>query len=262
MLRPPVILAYHGLARVPREHDPHNLMLPPEDFLRQVESLRRRGYEFLKMADLAARLRGGGDLRRLCALTFDDGSVDNHDVLPALLERLGVPATLYVCPGLFGDPHPFLPPESGIRLMTLDEARTLAALPLVEIGSHTVLHTVLDEADADDAYGEMADSKQMLEEMLETAVQSFAYPDCGYSPFCPPAAERAGYASAVTCAGRGGLRPFELSRESPNPLDTRLLFALKSRGLFQPLYRSAPGRAARAAMRRRRHGGRALDRTP
>jgi peptidoglycan/xylan/chitin deacetylase (PgdA/CDA1 family) len=254
VLRPPVILAYHGLAELRRDLDPHNLMLPPGDFVRHVEGLRRRGYEFLKMADLAARLRAGGDLRGACALTFDDGSVDNHDVLPALLERLGVPATLFVCPGLFGDPHPFLPAESGVRLMTLEEARALAAVPLVEIGSHTVLHTVLDHADADEAYREMFDSKRMLEDMLGTDVQSFAYPDCGYSRFCPAAAEQSGYTSAVTCAGRGGLRPFELSRESPNRLDTRLLFALKSRGLFQPLYRSAPGRLARAAMRRRRHG--------
>lgn len=256
MLRPPVILAYHGLAEVPREHDPHNLMLPPSRFVAQVESLRRRGYEFVKMADIAGRLHAGTDLSGVCALTFDDGSVDNHDVLPALLERLGVPATLFVCPGLFGEPHPFLPRESGVRLVTLEEARALAALPMVEIGSHTVRHTVLDDADADSAYREMAESKRLLENMLETSVPSFAYPDCGYSRFCPPAAERAGYTSAVTCAGRGGLRPFELSRESPNPLDTGLLFALKSRGLFQPLYRSAPGRLARAAMRRRRHGRR------
>ncbi|HEY7453288.1 MAG TPA: polysaccharide deacetylase family protein [Thermoleophilaceae bacterium] len=254
MPRRPVILAYHGLGEVPREHDPHNMMLPPERFVEQVEGLRRRGYEFLKMADLAARLREPGDLRGVCALTFDDGSLDNHDVLPGLLERLSVPATLFVCPGLLGEPHPFTGPESGVRLMTLEELRAVAAHPLVEIGSHTARHTVLDDAAYDEAYEEMAGSKQTLEAMLDEPVWSFAYPDCGYSRDSPRAAEAAGYTSAVTCAGRGGLRPYELSRESPNRLDTRLLFALKSRGLFQPLYRSAPGRLARAAMRRRRHG--------
>ena len=47
------------------------------------------------MAELARRLPEGA--RGLCALTFDDGA---HDRVPELLARLGVPGTLYVCPGL------------------------------------------------------------------------------------------------------------------------------------------------------------------
>jgi peptidoglycan/xylan/chitin deacetylase (PgdA/CDA1 family) len=257
VLRPPIVLAYHGLGEVPRAHDPHNLMLPPEEFTGHVRRLLARGYEFVKMRAFAERLHAGASLRGVCALTFDDGSADNHALLPELLARLGVPATLFVCPGLFGEPHPFLAPESGVRLMTLEDARELTGLASVEVGSHTIGHDVLDDADPDTAYREMADSKQMLEDVLGTSVVSFAYPDCGYSPACPAAAQRAGYTSAVTCGGRGGLRPYELSRESLDPLDTRVLFALKSRGLFHPLYRSAPGRLARAALRRRRHGERA-----
>jgi peptidoglycan/xylan/chitin deacetylase (PgdA/CDA1 family) len=255
MPRAPVILAYHGLGEPPREDDPHNMMLPPAEFSRQVGLLRRRGHEFVRMAEVAARLHAGDDLSGVCALTFDDGGVDNHDVLAPLLERLTVPVTLFVCPGLLGEPHPFMSPRAGVRLMDEDELRAVARHPLVEVGSHTVSHTVLDHAGADEAYDEMAASKRMLEDLIGVEVASFAYPDCGYSRACPGAAERAGYTSAVTCGGRGGLRPFELSRESPNRLDGRLLFELKSRGLFTPLHRSLPGRAARAAMRRRRHGG-------
>lgn len=250
----PLLLAYHGLLEVPRHLDPHNLMLAPEVFVSQVTGLRRRGYAFVTVAEFARRLAAGEGLEATCALSFDDGSVDNHTVLPGLLERLDLHATIFACPGLLGADHPFLHPEAAVRLVTAEELRELSSLPRVEIGSHTVSHTRLDDARPDDAEREMRRSKAMLEGLLGVEVESFAYPGCGYSPHCPAAAERAGYTSAVTCGNRGGLAPFELRRETVNPLDGRLLFALKARGAYFRARRSPPGRLARAVLRRRRHG--------
>ena len=99
----------------------------------------------------------------------------------------------------------------------------------------------------------MASSKLALEELLQRPVHSFAYPKCAYSPSCPAAARRAGYEVAVTCAGRGGWRRFELARENIDSLDRRISFALKSRGLFLPLRESRAGRLLRGAARPLRH---------
>ncbi len=252
MTRRPLVLAYHGLARVPRTLDPTGLMLPPEDFRRQVERLRPRGYRFVKQAEFAARL-AAGSADGLCSLTFDDGSEDNLTVLLPLLRDLDVPATVFVCPGLLGRPYPFLPAEAGLRLMDRDELVELAGDPLIEIGSHTVEHTVLADATAEEAYAEMAASKQAVEELVGVEASSFAYPDCAYSPHCPAAAERAGHTSAVTCGDRGGLTPFELYRESPDPMDGRLAFELKTRGLYYRMRSSPPARLVRAATRPLRH---------
>jgi peptidoglycan/xylan/chitin deacetylase (PgdA/CDA1 family) len=174
-------------------------------------------------------------------------------VLLPLLRELGVPATVFVCPGLLGQPNPFLPAETGLRLMDRDELLELAEDPLVEIGSHTVGHTVLAAASAEEAYREMAGSKQAVEELVGAEAASFAYPDCAYSPHCPAAAKRAGYTSAVTCGDRGRLAPFELHRESPDPMDGRLAFELKTRGLYYRARRSPPARLVRAATRPVRH---------
>src|SRR5438128_220927 len=91
--------------------------------------------------------------------------------------------------------------------------------------------------------------------LMRRPVNFFAYPKCGYSPSCPDAARRAGYLAAVTCAGLGGWRRFELTRVSIDSLDRRLSFALKSRGLFAPLRNSPPGKLARALARPLRHHG-------
>jgi peptidoglycan/xylan/chitin deacetylase (PgdA/CDA1 family) len=242
-----LVLAYHVIGDVARAHDPHNLAVSESALRSQVQTLRRRGYAFVTMAELARRLPQGA--RKLCALTFDDGA---HDRVPELLAELGVPGTLYVCPGLDGVPHPFLAAEAGVRLLTRAE---IAALPEhVEVGAHTLRHTVLADADAETARREMAACKADLEALRGRPVTSFAYPECGYSPPCPGVARETGYATAVTCGQRGSLAPHELRRVSIDALENRLTWALKSRDLWRVAYSSPPGRLARAVARPLRHG--------
>jgi len=253
MRRPPIVLGYHGIADVEPRHDPVRLFVAPAAFRRQVERLQSRGYRFLKMADFARALSTGQDLAGTCALTFDDGTEDHLTALAPILTELGVPGTVYVCPGLFGQPYPWSEPEAGVRLMNAEEVLELAANPLVEIGSHTIDHTVLGEARADEAYRIMATSKERLEELLSAPVPSFCYPRCFYSPACPDAARRAGYTSAVTCGVRGSWDRFELKRESLHTPDGPVTFALKSRGLYYGMRDTAPARFARWATRPYRH---------
>ena len=235
--------------------DPHNLMVPPARFRGQMQALLRRGYRFVSLSEfgreLSVSVSGGG----VCALTFDDGTVDNLEVVAPLLTELGIPATVFVCPGLLGEPHFAMPARAGVRLLDAEELRALAASPLVEIGSHTNTHVDLSAASLEEAHGEMTSSKAALEELLQRPIHTFAYPKCCYSSACPDAARQAGYALAVTCGGLGGWRPYELTRESIDPLDGRLSFALKSRRLFRPLRESLPGRLARGAIRPLRHPG-------
>jgi peptidoglycan/xylan/chitin deacetylase (PgdA/CDA1 family) len=249
----PVILGYHGIADVDPRHDPVRLFVRPRDLRWQVERMRSRGYRFVKMADFAEELAGGRDMAGTCALTFDDGTEDHLTTLAPLLDELGVPGTVYVCPGLFGDPYPWCDPAAGVRLMTSEEVVELARHPLVEIGSHTIHHTVLGEASAEEAYREMAVCKESLESLLEIPVPSFCYPRCVYSEACPDAARRAGYTSAVTCGRRGSWDPFQLKRQSLHTPDGRLTFEVKARGAYHALRETAPGRVVRWATRPYRH---------
>ncbi|MGI8511489.1 MAG: polysaccharide deacetylase family protein, partial [Solirubrobacteraceae bacterium] len=251
---PPLVLAYHGLGKFDRAMDPHNLMVDPERFRSQIAGLRDRGYRFVGLDEFVIELEAKeAPPPRTCALTFDDGTTDNADVLVAELERLGVPATVFVCPGLLGRPHFAMPAASGVRLMDAPQVRQLAAHPLVDVGSHTMCHVEMSRFSLQEALIEMEASRDAVEQLIDRPVTAFAYPKCSYSPDAPEAARRAGYRVAVTCGARGGWSPFELRRESVDSLDRRMTFALKSRGVFHPLRDSGPGRAMRKLIRPLRH---------
>jgi peptidoglycan/xylan/chitin deacetylase (PgdA/CDA1 family) len=250
-MRPPLVLAYHALGEVSREHDPERLVISPGELRRQIERLRAREYEFVTMTQFGRRLIEGQPLAGVCALTFDDGSLDNGTLLPSMLRSLRVPATLFVCPGLLGEPHPWIRPAAGMRLMDLHELREAAELPFIEIGSHTNTHADMAKlTDPSEAYGELRSSKLTLEEMLDKPILSFAYPYGRYSAVCPAAAERAGYLTAATCALRGGLVPYELQRELIGPGDLGLRFELKIRGVFRAVVSSPPARLRRRLLGR------------
>jgi peptidoglycan/xylan/chitin deacetylase (PgdA/CDA1 family) len=246
--RPWVVLAYHAVGDVSPEHDPDGLVQPPDKFERQLRTLVKRGYEFLTAAEFARRLRAGSALDGACAVTFDDGTIDNLTVLPGILQPLGIPATVFACPGLLGETDPYIAPESGLRIMTADELREAAGLGF-EIGAHTNRHVDLARASAEEAYAEMSSCKQALEDLLATSVETFAYPFCRYSAACPAAAERAGYLAAYTCHDKGGRHPFELRREMMDRKDGPISWALKARGRYHETLALPPVRLALAARR-------------
>jgi peptidoglycan/xylan/chitin deacetylase (PgdA/CDA1 family) len=248
-----VILGYHGIADVEPRHDPVRLFVSPHRLRRHIGQLQRRGYTFLRMAHFAERLAAGADLQKTCVLTFDDGTQDHLTHLRPILEELEVPGTVYVCPELFGDPYPWCDPAAGIRLMNREEVLELADSAFFEIGSHTLRHTVLGDATADEAYREMSTCKETLEDLLGVDVPSFCYPRCLYSSACPDAARRSGYTSAVTCGPRGSWHPFELRRENLHTPDGAIAFAFKSRGLYYGLRDTRPFRLVRWATRPYRH---------
>jgi peptidoglycan/xylan/chitin deacetylase (PgdA/CDA1 family) len=250
-MRPPLVLAYHALGEVGRAYDPEALAIAPRELRAQVERLLAREYEFVKMTEFGRRLIEGEPLTGVCALTFDDGSLDNGTVLPSILRSLKVPATLFVCPGLLGAPHPWISPIAEMRLMDLEELRAVAELSFIEIGSHTSTHRDMGAiTDPAEAYGELRSSKLALEEMLDRPIMSFAYPYGRYSAVCPEAASRAGYLTAVTCGQQGGWTAYELQRELVGPGEGSLRFELKTRGIFRALVSSPPARLRRRLLGR------------
>ena len=249
-----MILGYHGIADVEPRHDPVRLFVPPSRLRAQIRRLQRRGYRFLSMAELAEELASGAPLDRTCALTFDDGTEDHLTRLRPLLEELGVPGTVYVCPGLFGEPYPWATRRRGVRFMTEAETLELASHPLVEIG---VAHDRPRRPRRRLGRGGVPRDGDLQADASSSSsgrpVPSFCYPRCVYSPACPGAARRAGYTSAVTCGPRGSWDPFELKRESMHTPDGRVTFELKSRGVYYGLRTTPPARLARWATRGYRH---------
>jgi peptidoglycan/xylan/chitin deacetylase (PgdA/CDA1 family) len=94
-----LVLMYHRIATT--EVDPWNLAVSAPAFDAQLGALRE-WCDFVPLADLPHRLRSGRQSRPVVAVTFDDGYLDNLTVAKPILERHGVPATVFVITGFVG----------------------------------------------------------------------------------------------------------------------------------------------------------------
>ena len=97
-----IILMYHRIAEpVP---DPWGLCVSPQRFADQLDVIRDSA---VRLAALPQALEDGNHLSPAIAVTFDDGYADNlHNAAP-LLERYGVPATVFVAAGYAGSGREF-----------------------------------------------------------------------------------------------------------------------------------------------------------
>lgn len=106
-----IVLLYH---RVNDERDPFFPSTPIAQFTGQIEYLARR-YRIEPYESVLDWLDRGAPGRPRVAITFDDGYPDTHDVVLPVLERLGLPATLFLSTA---------PPETGVALWT-DRVRSM-----------------------------------------------------------------------------------------------------------------------------------------
>jgi peptidoglycan/xylan/chitin deacetylase (PgdA/CDA1 family) len=101
-----LVLTYHRVADPP--FDPNFLSVSPVNFAAHMEIVRRK-FAPVSLTHLVARLREGALPRRSVVITFDDGYADNLTFAKPILERHGVPATVFVTTGPSRDGGPMWP---------------------------------------------------------------------------------------------------------------------------------------------------------
>jgi peptidoglycan/xylan/chitin deacetylase (PgdA/CDA1 family) len=242
---PPLALAYHGVADVPRRRDPHGLFVAPHALRRHIERLRAWGYELVTFGALAARA-AAGDARGQAALTFDDGLADNLDALAPLAAE-GVAATIFVVSGWLEQPYP---PAPWTRMLTHAELQELASVPAIEIGAHSATHPDLSRLDYAAAHRELREGKTHLEELLGIPIETAAYPYGRATEETARAARDAGFRAACVAGGRGRWEhPYLLPRQDMENGSSLLGLRLKRAGKYEMLMRHAPARAVRRLSR-------------
>ena len=92
------------LHRVNDDNDPFMPSLPTAVFAARMTHIARH-YRVLTVEDLATRLREGRVPRNSLAITFDDGSRDNLTHAAPILNRLGLPATIFLVTGHIDTPR-------------------------------------------------------------------------------------------------------------------------------------------------------------
>jgi peptidoglycan/xylan/chitin deacetylase (PgdA/CDA1 family) len=123
------VLVYHRVSRAVA--DPQLLSVTPEHFAEQLDFLSRR-FRLMRLGDLIAATREGVPPAGAVAITFDDGYADNFLAAKPLLERAGVPATVFVASGYVASGRPFWWDE--LERLLLRPGR-LPSVVTVEIGA-------------------------------------------------------------------------------------------------------------------------------
>jgi peptidoglycan/xylan/chitin deacetylase (PgdA/CDA1 family) len=94
-----LILGYHRVAHAAR--DDHEASVTPKHFAEQMEALNRVAQP-ISLRKLVRCLKAGSLPPKSVAVTFDDGYADNLYEAKPILEKNGIPATVFVCTGYAG----------------------------------------------------------------------------------------------------------------------------------------------------------------
>jgi hypothetical protein len=148
------VVAYHSIAN-DHDHLVGSLSLPLSIFERQLQYLRRNGFQTVTLLDVHRFLATGAPLPpRPIALTLDDGYLDNWVYAYPLLKKYGMKATIFVATD-FVDPtferRPTLDDAWAGRIAQKDlawwghlswpELESMQASGIIDIQAHTRTHT-------------------------------------------------------------------------------------------------------------------------
>lgn len=177
-LKPTVIFYYHRVAEV--DDDPHLLSVSPDNFEKQLLYLKKH-FKIIELRELARNLKDGKMVNGSAVITLDDGYVDNFINALPILQKLHIPATIFITSGKVSSNDPFYWDEKTDkkdqgRALTENELRELAKSPLIEIGAHTMTHPHLSALPTEKQKYEIEESKKILENILGKSVTSFSYP--------------------------------------------------------------------------------------
>jgi peptidoglycan/xylan/chitin deacetylase (PgdA/CDA1 family) len=106
-------------------------------------------------------------------VTFDDGTADFAEVAVPILARHRVPATLYLATAFVEEEREF--PDGG-RPVSWTALRDACSTGLIDIGSHTHTHKLLDRVSRAEAAAELDRSIDLIGERLGQSALDFAYP--------------------------------------------------------------------------------------
>jgi peptidoglycan/xylan/chitin deacetylase (PgdA/CDA1 family) len=229
-----LVLCYHALSPTWTAQ----LSVRPDEFEHQVRYLLDRGWN----PETFTKAVLDPPSERTLAITFDDAFTSVKNYARPVLEKLGVPATVFA-PTSFMSGHTCLrwdgidqwehgADAAELGSMSWDDLRELAALGW-EIGSHTCTHPRLTNLDDDELTRELADSRTECQEQIGQDCHSISYPYGDVDDRVASAAQSVGYrVAAALTSSLAPLGPYQHPRVGIYQSDVDWRFRLKT---FRPM---------------------------
>ena len=225
----------------------------------QLHKLRDT-YSVRPFAHYARNLLDTGNSSGTATVTFDDAYESFAGVVIPMLERLDLPALVFVPVDHLGGDNAWDCDITDTVIPVMDRERIaeIADHPLVTIGSHGCSHHRLSRMSTREVAREVLTSKRTLESICGTAIDWFSYPYGQIEDYDTRTVEEirtAGYLGG--CTNRFGHRNnrdnlFELLRIPVDPEDTERSFCRKC---SWPLHRNLIRRHIREYLVRRHMWG-------
>ncbi len=193
-------LAYHAIEEAPPGDPAGRWSVTPARFAAHVRALRRLGFRFVSLDQVARALRGEAPLpRRAVLLTFDDAYVDLLSAAAPVLRAADAPAVVFAVTGFLGGENEWDRKIGAAPRRLLDEAglREAAALG-IEVGSHSDSHVPLREVDAGQLEREVTVSAARIAAIGLPRPRAFCYPYGDCDEAVARAVADAGYEMAFT----------------------------------------------------------------
>jgi peptidoglycan/xylan/chitin deacetylase (PgdA/CDA1 family) len=230
-----VVLCYHNVVAKLNGHAATlGLHIPSATFERQIRWLAKH-YTIVPLEEFVARVLRGASLRRVAAITFDDGYAGVFEHAWPLLSDLGIPATVFLVAEVHGNgreqgfwwDHAHVvrvySPENERRWLTElrgDHAAIAgtgglapawchpatwgtiagAARAGLGIGAHSATHRALPMLADHELHRELVESRDLIRRHCGVDPGFFAYPYGLWDERIRSAVESAGYRAAFTLA--------------------------------------------------------------
>ena len=193
---------YHKVDRIlPGTRYPGNHVLP-EAFDEQLAELKRWNYQSITLEQWIAYKEKRSELpHRPIIITFDDGYRSTYDTAWPILQRYRFSATVFLVASLIGKTNAWDVEERQEPLLNESEIREMQR-GAITFGSHTQSHRALTKIPLEEAARELAESRKILESLLDRPVTTLCYPYAKQNRTIKDLARKAGYNAAVI--GRGG----------------------------------------------------------
>jgi peptidoglycan/xylan/chitin deacetylase (PgdA/CDA1 family) len=224
-----IVLIYHRVGR----RTLIEVDLPESAFAEQMAYLASQT-RVVTLSDGLARVNEPENLHArepMVAVTFDDGTADFAEVAVPVLAAHGVPVTLYVATDFVERGVAF--PDDG-HPITWNALRDVVSTGLVDVGSHTHGHALLDRLPVAEIDDELDRSIELIGDRLSVRAAHFAYPKAVMGSAAANAAVRARFESAAVAGTRvnpyGMTDPYRLARSPIQVSDGMRWFRRKVAG--------------------------------